>query len=329
MPHIWVEYSSNLEDSIDVSALLKTTQDALIGDGTIFPFAGARTRGVPVQNYLIVDGHADNSFVHVLLRIAVGRSQEDRKAAASRVFEAVKDFLAPITASRPLGISVQMEEADEATNFKTSNYREYLKQRGIPEKASSKPERPAKTPGRSAPLRQAAGASISERVSAEPRQKTLDADHSSTRVRIRHFSKSLPMSLLRAREAVMRHFRASLRRFEITEQQWRVLRALTSVETIEVTTLADVTFLLPPSLSRILKDLDERGLIVRRTSSSDMRRGIISISPQGLELIERAGAESEVIYREITGRYGPERLAELQNLLQQLEECLDGPEIAG
>nr|WP_245416373.1 homoprotocatechuate degradation operon regulator HpaR [Microvirga sp. 17 mud 1-3] len=137
------------------------------------------------------------------------------------------------------------------------------------------------------------------------------------------------MSLLRAREAVMRHFRASLRRFEITEQQWRVLRALTSVETIEVTTLADVTFLLPPSLSRILKDLDERGLIVRRTSSSDMRRGIISISPQGLELIERAGAESEVIYREITGRYGPERLAELQNLLQQLEECLDGPEIAG
>lgn len=156
-----------------------------------------------------------------------------------------------------------------------------------------------------------------------------DADQAAARVRIRHFSKSLPMSLLKAREAVMRHFRASLRRFGITEQQWRVLRALTSGETFEVTELAEATFLLAPSLSRILKDLDERGLILRRASPTDLRRGIVSISPQGLELIARAGTESEAIYREITGRYGSERLAELQSLLRQLEECLDGPEIAG
>lgn len=155
-----------------------------------------------------------------------------------------------------------------------------------------------------------------------------DNDQSAARVRIRHFSKSLPMSLLRAREAVMRHFRASLRRFGITEQQWRVLRALTSGESLEVTALAEATFLLPPSLSRILKDLEERGLILRRTSASDLRRGIISISPLGLNLIERAGVESEAIYREITGRYGSERLAELQGLLRQLEECLEGAEIA-
>ncbi|MEZ0168504.1 homoprotocatechuate degradation operon regulator HpaR [Microvirga sp. TS319] len=154
-----------------------------------------------------------------------------------------------------------------------------------------------------------------------------DTDQSGARVRIRHFSKSLPMSLLRAREAVMRHFRASLRRFGITEQQWRVLRALSSQESLEVTALAEATFLLPSSLSRILKDLDDRGLILRRTSSSDMRRGIVSISPQGLDLIERAGVESEAIYREISGRYGSERLSELQSLLRQLEECLEGPEI--
>lgn len=156
-----------------------------------------------------------------------------------------------------------------------------------------------------------------------------DTNPSEARVRIRHFSRSLPMSLLRARESVMRHFRASLRRFGITEQQWRVLRALSSQENLEVTELAEATFLLGPSLSRILKDLEERGLVLRRTSSSDHRRGIISISPQGLELIERAGVESEAIYLAITGRYGSERLAELQSLLRQLEECLDGPELAG
>lgn len=148
-----------------------------------------------------------------------------------------------------------------------------------------------------------------------------------TRVRLREFSRSLPMSLLKARESVMRHFRASLRHFGITEQQWRVLRALTSVETIEVTALAEVTFLLPPSLSRILKDLDERGLINRRSSDADMRRGLISISPQGLQLIERAGSHSEEIYAEMTSRFGADRLVLLQSLLRELEQCLEGSEI--
>ena len=59
---------------------------------------------------------------------------------------------------------------------------------------------------------------------------------------MREFSRSLPMSLLRAREAVMRQFRPSLRNYGLTEQQWRILRALTAVETIEVTELARVAF---------------------------------------------------------------------------------------
>lgn len=75
------------------------------------------------------------------------------------------------------------------------------------------------------------------------------AAQSATRVRLREFSRSLPMALLRAREAVMRHFRPSLRAFDVTEQQWRVLRALSAIPEIEVTELANATFLLAPSLS--------------------------------------------------------------------------------
>ena len=105
-------------------------------------------------------------------------------------------------------------------------------------------------------------------------------------VPMREFSRSLPMSLLRAREAVMRQFRPSLRNHGLTEQQWRILRALTAVDTIEVTELARVAFLLGPSLSRILRDLEARDLIERRTAKADLRRGEVSISPKGLKLIE-------------------------------------------
>ena len=41
--------------------------------------------------------------------------------------------------------------------------------------------------------------------------------------RMRAFSRSLPMALLKAREEVMAGFRPNLRAHAITEQQWRAL----------------------------------------------------------------------------------------------------------
>lgn len=142
------------------------------------------------------------------------------------------------------------------------------------------------------------------------------------KVRLRSFSHSLPMSLLQAREAVMSRFRASLRAHNITEQQWRVLRALSSVDQIEVTALAKATLLLPPSLSRILKDMTDRGLVKKRGVSTDLRRILVSITPDGLILIDAIAPLSEGIYAEITTAFGEENMALLQGLLTELSNCL-------
>jgi homoprotocatechuate degradation regulator HpaR len=148
------------------------------------------------------------------------------------------------------------------------------------------------------------------------------------RVPMRDFSRSLPMSLLRAREAVMRQFRPSLRQHNLTEQQWRILRALAAVKTIEVTELARVAFLLGPSLSRILRDLEARRLIERKTAKADLRRGVVSISERGLKLMEVVAPSSEAIYAAITKRYGARKLAELQDMLGALEKSLAGLPLA-
>src|SRR5277367_3628945 len=142
------------------------------------------------------------------------------------------------------------------------------------------------------------------------------------RVPMRDFSRSLPMSLLRAREAVMRQFRPSLRQHGLTEQQWRILRALAAVDAIEVTELAHVAFLLGPSLSRILRDLEARHLIERKVAKTDLRRAVVSISAKGLKLIEAVAPSSEAIYAAMTRRYGARKLAELQDMLHALEGSL-------
>src|ERR1700744_6170718 len=152
-------------------------------------------------------------------------------------------------------------------------------------------------------------------------------DIKTRRVALREFARSLPMSLLRAREAVMRQFRPSLRSHGLTEQQWRILRALAAVDAIEVTELARVAFLLGPSLSRILRDLEAGHLIERKLAKADLRRSMVSISAKGLKLIEAVAPSSEAIYAAMTKRYGARKLAELQEMLHALESSLaDLPE---
>jgi homoprotocatechuate degradation regulator HpaR len=142
------------------------------------------------------------------------------------------------------------------------------------------------------------------------------------KIPMRDFSRSLPMSLLRTRESVMRHFRPSLRAHDLTEQQWRILRALAASGEIEVTELARVAFLLGPSLSRILRDLEGRKLIERRLLKADLRRSIVSITSKGLKLIEAVAPTSEAIYAEMTKRFGARKLSDLQALLHELEAAL-------
>jgi homoprotocatechuate degradation regulator HpaR len=160
------------------------------------------------------------------------------------------------------------------------------------------------------------------------RRTDASQDGLDRRVPMRDFSRSLPMSLLRAREAVMRQFRPSLRNHGLTEQQWRILRALAAIDAIEVTELARTAFLLGPSLSRILRDLDARQLIERRTDPADQRRSVVSISARGLKLMAAVAPTSEAIYAAITKRYGARRLIELQEMLAALEQSMSGMDFA-
>lgn len=147
----------------------------------------------------------------------------------------------------------------------------------------------------------------------------------SARIRLRDVSRSLPTSLLRAREAVMRQFRPALRAVDLTEQQWRVVRALGSVPEIDATGLAMATFLLPPSLSRILRDLEKRNLITRRPDPNDLRAWLISLTPDGRQTMDKAGVDIERIYAAMTERLGVERLETLMQLLRDVEQDLQAP----
>jgi len=130
------------------------------------------------------------------------------------------------------------------------------------------------------------------------------------------------MALLRAREATMRRFRPILAEHDLTEQQWRVLRALaahSADDGLEVSQLAESTFLLGPSLSRILTNIERRGLITRGISTADRRRADIAITDDGRALVADIAPASEREYAAIESTIGTARLAYLLDLLHELE----------
>jgi homoprotocatechuate degradation regulator HpaR len=161
-----------------------------------------------------------------------------------------------------------------------------------------------------------------ERREARCMKRSAAASAATSRVRMRDVSKSLPLALMRAREATMLCFRPHLRNLEVTEQQWRVLRVLYAARVLDVTTLARRAVLHAPSLTRILRELKRQRLIARRQGAGDRRRQEVMLTATGRKLLARGASGSEAGYRKIATRFGAKRLRKLFDLLAQLEESL-------
>jgi homoprotocatechuate degradation regulator HpaR len=139
---------------------------------------------------------------------------------------------------------------------------------------------------------------------------------------MRQFDRSLPMALLKAREAVMRKFSPALKEHDLSPQQWRVIRVLVEEDELDASEIAERCALLMPSLSRILQNLHRRGLVERRTATDDQRRSMVSITVSGRRLFEALSPINEARYAHITEKFGYGKLELLYELLNELVEKL-------
>ncbi|HEY6530232.1 MAG TPA: MarR family transcriptional regulator [Cellvibrionaceae bacterium] len=74
----------------------------------------------------------------------------------------------------------------------------------------------------------------------------------------------------------------------LTCEQWRVLREASN-EAISITTLAEHSGILRPSVSRILNTLAANKLVTRTTDKSDVRRAFVQITAKGKKVLAKVG----------------------------------------
>ena len=130
MPHLIVEYSANLEKQIDIFKLVETVHHAALRTG-VFEVAAIRTRAAGRDYYVIADGHRDNAFVAIFVRVAPGRPPETRRRVGQEIFDAACEFLKNVYETTPLAISLEVQEIDNTAAFRKKNLDRIIKARAV------------------------------------------------------------------------------------------------------------------------------------------------------------------------------------------------------
>ena len=128
MPHIIIEYSDNLEKRINLGELIEIAHTTAVDTG-VFPLGGLRVRAARREHYKIADGHPDNSFIHIELKIGPGRDKETKKSALENIFSTVEEYLKPIHENSPLAMSAELNEFDSELRINRNNIRNYIEER--------------------------------------------------------------------------------------------------------------------------------------------------------------------------------------------------------
>jgi 5-carboxymethyl-2-hydroxymuconate isomerase len=126
MPHVTIQYTANLEPEANMSVLCSALAEVICaqrdGEGKrVFPIGGTRVMAYPAAAFAVADGAPDRAFVYLNVRIAPGRAPHLVAAAGEALVATVRGHFADMFASRPLGITLQIDEGAPAFDVKHSN----------------------------------------------------------------------------------------------------------------------------------------------------------------------------------------------------------------
>lgn len=133
----------------------------------------------------------------------------------------------------------------------------------------------------------------------------------------------LPLLLLKAREQSIAYLRPVLSNAGLTEQQWRVIEVLAEDKELNARDLAERSFILSPSLSRILSRLELDGLLLKRAQKDDQRVSVIKLSAKGRRLYKRLKPKIDEQYQLLIDSIGESNLSKLAALLNEINDIQD------
>jgi homoprotocatechuate degradation regulator HpaR len=138
---------------------------------------------------------------------------------------------------------------------------------------------------------------------------------------LRH--RNLPLLLLQAREGVLARFRPILNAAGVTEQQWRVLRALLADGPLEPRQIGALCCISSPSLAGVLARMDDLGLVQRERTAQDQRRVLVSLTKKSRDLAAAIAPQVEAVYAQLEAQIGADFVQRFYTTLDEWIGTLD------
>lgn len=111
MPHLTLEYSANVRENKDFSELfsrLHTVLEEVAGATRL----SCKSRARAAEQFYVADGATSHAFVHLDIRLLVGRTPEAKKQLGARALALLKEWFADSVAKLALQITVEVRDID-------------------------------------------------------------------------------------------------------------------------------------------------------------------------------------------------------------------------
>ena len=127
MPHFTMEYSANLDASVDLAGLCQAVHGTILSTG-LFELGAVRVRAIRCEAYAVADLLPENGFIDMSFRIGKGRSAEEKRQTGEAIFATVTQFLAPLFETPHFALTLEIREIDAELSWKKNAIHPRLRQ---------------------------------------------------------------------------------------------------------------------------------------------------------------------------------------------------------
>lgn len=128
MPHFTMEYSANLDASVDFPGLCQAVHATILSSG-LFELGAVRVRAIRCDAYAVADLLPENGFIDMSFRIGKGRSDEEKRRTGEAIFATVTQFLAPLFETPHFALTLEIREIDAELSWKKNAIHPRLRQK--------------------------------------------------------------------------------------------------------------------------------------------------------------------------------------------------------
>lgn len=152
------------------------------------------------------------------------------------------------------------------------------------------------------------------------------ADHEAGKNRPETFVSGYLLYLLAASsEQASEQFHAHIRSKGLRVPEWRVLACLVDNDGLMITQLAKLSLMEQSRMTRIVDQMDARGIVQRATDSKDKRRVRVELTEEGRRLAVDLVADARAHETRLLSALADTDAARIKKVLQTLLNVLDKP----